>query len=57
MAGIAKIDFSWKSFLMFFRFLFFGGLESRLSGFLGLENRLENEAIFSDITDPEKWIW
>ena len=36
---------------------FFGGLGGRFSGFLGLQNRLEHEAIFSDITDPEKWIW
>ena len=38
---------------------FFGGLGSRFSGLLGLENRIENEAIFSDITDPEplNWRW
>ena len=30
---------------------------SRFSGFLGLGNRLGNEAIFGDVTDPEKWIW
>ena len=40
------------------RFLsFFGGLGSRFSDFLGLGNRLENEAIFSDETDPEKLNW
>ena len=37
--------------------MFFGCLGSRFSDFLGLENKLENEAIFSDITDPETWIW
>ena len=30
---------------------------STFSGFLGLENRLENEAFFSDITDPEALNW
>ena len=37
--------------------LFFGGLGSGFSGFLGLGNRLENEAIFSAITDPETLNW
>ena len=36
------------------RFLVFVGcLGSRFSDFLGLENMLENEAIFSEKTDPE----
>ena len=40
------------------RFLsFFGGLGSNFSGFLGLENRFENETIFGDVTDPEFGIW
>ena len=36
---------------------FFGGLGDRFSGFLVLENRLENRGILGDVTDPEFWIW
>ena len=32
---------------------FVGSLGSSFSGFLGLEKRLENRAIFCDVTDPE----
>ena len=58
--SIAEIEFSWKSFLMKFGvdFLsFFASLGSRLSDFSSLENRLENEGIFCDVTDPEFGIW
>ena len=60
MQGIAKIDFSWKSFLMNFgnRFLlFFDSLGHRFSDFLSLGNRFENKGIFCDVTDPEPSIW
>ena len=33
---------------------FFGSLGSCFSLFLDLENRLENETIFRDVTDPEE---
>ena len=36
---------------------FFESLGDCFSGFLGLENTLENEGIFNDVTDPEQWIW
>ena len=40
------------------RFLSFSkSLVERFSDFLGLENRFENRGIFSDVTDPEFWIW
>ena len=40
------------------RFLsFFGSLGSGFSNFLGLENRLGKEGIFSGITDLETLIW
>ena len=52
--GIAKNDFSWKSFLMKSRivFSFFSSIGSRFSVF-SLENRLENTTIFSDISKSE----
>ena len=60
MESIAKIDFSRKSFFLWISesiLLFFVGLGSGFSGCLGLENKLENETIFSDITDPETLNW
>ena len=36
---------------------FFKAFESRFSGFLGLENRVENRLIFGDVTDSEPLIW
>ena len=36
---------------------FFKCLGSCFSSFVGLQNRLENEGIFSDVMDAEKWIW
>ena len=36
---------------------FFGGLVSRCSDFLSLENKLENEAIFGVVKNPEPLNW
>ena len=36
---------------------FFESLGKRFSDFLSLESRLENDAIFSDVTNPETLIW
>ena len=45
MEGVAKNDFSWKSFLKNFglEFSVFGMPWERFSGFLSLENRFEND--------------
>ena len=37
--------------------LFFGSFGSGFSIFLGLENKLENEAILNEKTDPETLNW
>ena len=55
-----KNRFSWKLFFGETRdrfFLFLRCLGSRLSDLLGLENKLENETIFSEKLDPHNWIW
>ena len=60
MGGIAKINFSWKSFLMNSGIVFCCFLEALRAAslvFLSLGNRLENEVIFRDITDPEALNW
>ena len=60
MEGIAKMDIARKSFFVEFGIEFcfcFGGLGNRFSGFSGLENTLENTAIFVMQTDPEKLKW
>ena len=60
MEGIAKCGVSRKSFFIGFGvecLSFFGRLGSRFSGFLGLENRLENRWIFVMQTDPAKLGW
>ena len=36
---------------------FFKSIGDRLSGFLGLGNRVENKRIFGAVTDPESGIW
>ena len=38
-------------------FVVLGGLGDRFSDFLSVENRLENEGCFGDVTDPEPGIW
>ena len=56
MEAMAAIDFSWKLFLMNFGMdfvSFFGSLGRRFHDLFSLENRLENETIFRDITDLE----
>ena len=59
MESIANIDFPWESFLMNFGIVFCRFLKALGAAFLilGLENRLENEAFFSEKTDPEPLIW
>ena len=54
--GIAKIGFSRKPFLVNFGmdfYRFWGGLGSRFSDFVSLEKKLENEAIFGVVKNPE----
>ena len=56
MESIAKNQLFTQIFFNEFRdqcLLFFGSLGSCFSGFLGLENKLENQMIFGDETDPE----
>ena len=59
MEGIDKIDFMEIVFKeMRYRLLVFVGcLGSRLSDFLGLGNKLENETMLSEKPDLNRWIW
>ena len=58
--GTAQIDFHGNRFFINLGIdflLFFGSLGSGFSGFLGLENKLENPPSFSDTTGSESGFW
>ena len=50
------MEFVFKEFLDQL-LVFFKWLGNRFSDFLRFENKLENETIFSEKPDLEKWIW